>query len=61
MVQYYNAYDVVMNSVVTMLYAPLDAVEAVPLEVVHTLQDHVLVPDGVRRDRVLRDADGVRH
>ena len=53
--------DVVMNSVVIMLYAPLDAVEAVPLEVVHTLQDHVLVPDGVRRDRVLRDADGVRH
>ena len=50
-----------MNDVVTMLYAPLDAVEAVPLEVVHTLQDHVLVPDGVRWDRVLRDADGVRH
>ena len=54
-------YDVVMKVVVTLLYAPLDAVEAVPLEVVHTLQDHVLVPDGVRRDRVLRDADGVRH
>ena len=44
-----------MNSVVTMLYAPLDAVEAVPLQIVEALQGDVLAPDRVAGDGLLGD------
>ena len=44
-----------MKDVVTMLYAPLDAVEAVPLKVVEALQTDVLAPDSVAGDGLLRN------